>query len=65
MNELSCGQMFGEVSVLYGCRRTATIVSVYYGSCAKIQAEKFDDILQKYPQFRDFLEKEVVSLYDD
>lgn len=31
---LKSGDMFGEVSILYGCRRTATVKAKQYCECA-------------------------------
>ena len=31
---ISNGDMFGEVALLYGCRRTATVMSMQYNTCA-------------------------------
>ena len=59
------GQIFGEVSILYGCRRTATIKAKQFGSCATIKAPDFMKFLQNYPDYRKYLETMLIANYDD
>ena len=38
---LRTGDMFGEVSLLFGCRRTATVMAKQYCECAYIENTPF------------------------
>ena len=62
---LSQGQIFGEISVLYGCMRTATIKSKQFGSCARVRAVEFQDFVSNFPDYKSYLEKVVIRNYDD
>lgn len=38
MRKIPAGEVFGEISMLYGCKRTATVISNNYCQLAKISA---------------------------
>ena len=38
---LSKGDFFGEVSLMYGCRRTATVKATQYSQCSKLPHKEF------------------------
>ena len=57
--------MFGEIGVIFGCRRTASIVSKAYGICARIHATSFYNLVKDYPEFKDYLEQQYITDYDD
>lgn len=48
---LTEGFFFGEVGVLYNCKRTATVISRNYNTIATLTSEDLDDISQDYPMF--------------
>ena len=63
---LEQGDHFGEISMLYNCKRSAT-VSVersYYLTCAKINRNNYNELLQIYPVMNNLL-KEYTKQYDD
>ena len=47
------GSHFGEISMIYGCPRTATVTSIYYLQCAKITRVNYDELLLIYPVLND------------
>lgn len=65
VEDLKQGQMFGEISCLYGCKRTATIIAKQYGSCAKIKAKQFQEMMVEYTEWRKYLEESIISYYTD
>ena len=58
------GDHFGEISLLYGCPRTATVVSQNYITIAKLKYDGFNDIRNSYPQIVDKM-KEHLYNYND
>jgi CRP-like cAMP-binding protein len=51
------GDHFGEISLIYGCARTASVISQNYITLAKIKASKFKQVTNEYP--------DIVSLMKD
>ena len=41
---LLSGDIFGEVSLLFGCKRTATVKAKMYSQCAKLNQKDFTKI---------------------
>lgn len=63
---LEPGDHFGEISMLYNCKRSAS-VSVersYYLTCAKISRGNYNELLQIYPVMNNLM-KEYTKMYDD
>jgi CRP-like cAMP-binding protein len=58
------GCHFGEISMIYGCPRTATVTSIYYLQCAKITRVNYDELLLVYPVLND-LARHSIKSYDD
>lgn len=59
------GDYFGEVSFLFGCRRTSTIKAKLYASLGALNHEAMNSLLHEYPIFRQHLKNDVVKVYDD
>ena len=57
--------MFGEVAVLYGCRRTATVKAEQYNECAYLTNEQFWDMMNSYQVLKKFFKKQIRENYDD
>jgi CRP-like cAMP-binding protein len=58
------GEFFGEISLIYGCKRTATIKSAKYSTLAKLNKKNYEDILLEFPDLKDSL-KSFIYKYDD
>lgn len=58
------GSQFGEISMLYRCRRSATVTSIYYLQCAKITRDNYEELTVIYPHLNE-LHKQVIMSYDD
>ena len=58
------GDHFGEISLLYGCPRSASVVANNYCTMAKLSKAHLDELIHKYPRLvRKF--KEKIYHYDD
>ena len=56
---------FGEISMLYGCPRSATVVSLNYITCSSISRSKYVELTNIYPNLKNLFEKHVNSRYKD
>ena len=43
------GEFFGEISLIYGCKRTATVCSAKYSTLATLTKKNYDEILLEFP----------------
>ena len=50
MKVLRYGDFCGEISMIYGCARTATVTSSKYSTLAKIDHAGFKDLLIEFPE---------------
>jgi len=62
---LKPGDYFGEVSLIYGCKRSASIYSEQYGTTSVIHGSEFENIMQAYPDFKDLLTQNIDYRYAD
>ena len=62
---LGPGDLFGEVSLLYGCRRTATVQSQQYCECAFLNQEEFSNLMSSHNVFKRYLQLNIQRNYDD
>lgn len=49
------GDHFGEISMIYKCKRTATVISRNYNTLAKLDEESFKSLISEYPEYLRFL----------
>jgi hypothetical protein len=54
---LNDGDYFGDISLLLGERRTASVKALSYCELLLLTKEKFDQIKNDYPEFKDVLKK--------
>lgn len=64
-NFLGPGDYFGEVSFLFGCRRTATIKAKQYATLGAVDHRIFTEILDEYPIFRNHLKNNIINFFND
>ena len=43
------GDHFGEISLLYKCKRTATVISSNYNTFARILKPRFREVISEFP----------------
>jgi len=60
LNEMSRGESIGEVALLTGEPRTATVIAVRDSQLVRISREMFEEIIQKYPKVMHVLAEMVV-----
>lgn len=58
------GDHFGEIGVIYDCKRTATVVSRNYNTMARITSARFHDLSNEIPKYVDALKRQVFQ-YDE
>ena len=46
---LDTGSHFGEISLLYKTKRTASVIAKYYLTCAKLDRANYNELLQIFP----------------
>ena len=47
------GDYFGEIAMVYGCKRQATVVSRKYSTLALLTRAKFKEIATEFPELVD------------
>ena len=62
---LSCGDFFGEVSIIYNCKRTSSIYGNTYGTYGKLNEETVKDLFIQHPGFETYLKDRIIHSYDD
>ena len=61
---LDPGCHFGEISMLYNTKRSATVIAKYYLTCAKIDRTNYNELLQIYPNLNELVKSHIL-VYDD
>lgn len=61
---LRSNDYFGEISLIYGCNRTATVTSSKYSTLAMLSKEAYKELLIEFPEMEKDL-KEGVFKYND
>ena len=64
LRRLRPGDFFGEISLLYGCERTADVISQKYSTLAKLRKEDFALLLYEFPELTYELKQSIFG-YDD
>ena len=61
---LTTSDYFGEIALIYGCKRTASVVSRKYTTLAKLTRKQFKEIVTEFPELVYALKKSIY-LYND
>lgn len=64
VRRLEVGDHFGEISLLYNCKRSATVVSNNYCTLASLAKPDFLDLYLQFDSMKENFKKQVIS-YDD
>lgn len=58
------GEHFGEISTIYDCLVTATVISRNYNIMARLTQDRFKEFAIEHPEYKDSLKKRI-SKYKD
>jgi CRP-like cAMP-binding protein len=58
------GQYFGEISLVYGCKRTAKVFAKKYCTLAMLTKEKFTEVTKQFPSLLEELQKGIYEYSD-
>ena len=56
---------FGEISLIHGCPRTATVVSLNYITCSSLNKQKYIELTNMYPKLKDKFKTHINDRYQD
>ena len=59
------GEHFGEISLIYRCSRSATVVSRNYNTLAKLDYQNFTSLMIEYPEYEKLLKNYILTTYND
>ncbi|CAI2372437.1 unnamed protein product [Moneuplotes crassus] len=65
VNQIKEGEYFGEVALIKECKRTATVKSSYYTTCAGYHKTHLYDLFGKYKFIKTKMEKKIHKNYQD
>lgn len=64
-NSLHETDYFGEIGLIKGCRRTASVFSKDYSTCAELSNEDFQLLCTRYSSIKAVMEKRIRKHYKD
>ena len=64
LKTLRSSDYFGEISLIYGCNRTATVKSTKYSQLAKLTRADYNDILIEFPDLKNEMMKTIFAYND-
>lgn len=64
VNTLKIGSYFGEVGIIKECRRTSTVRSKNYTTCAALSQNNFKDFRNRYPEIVRRMNDEMIKYQD-
>ena len=65
VKSISTGNYFGEVALLKEWRRTATVISKTYSTCAELEKSELFKVLTRYPFLKTSMENYIKNTYKD
>ena len=65
VRKLNEGDHFGEISLIYGCERTATVTATNYNTFAVLSSPAYHHLTYRYPEYEECLKSYIVEKYDD
>ena len=62
---MSEGAYFGEVSPMFDCKRSATVITRNYGTYGALNKEAATRFFVNFPLIKVFMWEKILSTYDD
>ena len=62
---LNEGDHFGEISLIYKCKRSATVISSNYNTFARVWKHRFREIVSEFPEYETCLKNNAIKNYRD
>lgn len=62
---LNPGDHFGEIALIYKCKRSATVVSSNYNTFARILKPRFREVVSEFPEYETCLKENAIKNYRD
>ena len=59
------GDHFGEISLIYKCKRSASVISRNYNTLAKMTSDRYRELVAEYPEYEVCLKKYIRETYND
>lgn len=59
------GDHFGEIALIYKCKRSATVISSNYNTLATLQAPRFRELVSEFPEYEEALKQHLREEYGD
>lgn len=63
--QLKEGDHFGEISLIYKCKRSATVTSSNYNTFARIYKPRFREVISEFPEYETCLKNHAIKKYRD
>ena len=65
LKTLNEGDHFGEIALIYQTRRTATVISCNYNTLARMQYNRYLEVISDFPEYETCLKDYVLKTYND
>ena len=62
---MSGGTYFGEISPLFDCKRSSTVIARVYGTYGAFNKDGLASFLRSFPLIKVFMWENIMSVYDD
>ena len=62
---MSGGTYFGEISPLFDCKRSSTVIARVYGTYGAFNKDGLATFLRSFPLIKVFMWENIMSVYDD
>ena len=59
------GDHFGEIGMIYNCRRSATVTSKNYNTFARIIKPRYKELISEFPEYELCLKRHIKETYKD
>ena len=64
-NILTEGDHFGEISLIYGCPRTATVISRNFSTLGSLSYDRYRDVTNEFFELEYYMKNYIFTQYHD